>query len=284
MTKLADKVAVVTGAASGIGMGIAEAFVEQGAKVVIADVDTAGSNQLVEQLGSDNAIYIATDVTVEAEIKNCIDKAKKTYERLDIMVNNAGVSGTGTSIEDVTVEDFHFMMKADLLSVVLGMKHAVQSMKNQNGGSIINISSIQSRQAAGVLFYNIAKAAVNQATRFVAFEAGQHKIRVNAIEPGVTATPFHTSHWGLESNEEVFDRLKGHFAKLQAIPYGLGQEEIGKAAVFLAADDSRLMTGQVLTVDGGITLHPYPTDIDGYFAALDPSGALLEKSKKDGLL
>jgi NAD(P)-dependent dehydrogenase (short-subunit alcohol dehydrogenase family) len=254
MGKLDGKVAVITGGVSGIGKATARLFIEQGAHVVIADIEDDRGKQLVEELGA-NAIYLHTDVTQEPDVKAAIDLASEKFGRLDCMFNNAGIGGVLGPIEETPVEGFDMTIGVHLRGVFLGMKHAAPVMKRQGNGSIISTASVAGlRTGWAPHTYSAAKAAIIHLTRSVAMELGESGIRVNCICPGGIATPIFGRTFGLtlESAEEMAESLKTSFANLQPIKRAGLPEDIAQAALWLASDDSSFVNGHALVVDGGV--------------------------------
>jgi len=253
--KLDNKVAAVTGGASGIGKAIAELFVKEGARVVISDIDDELGQKLVKLLGED-ATYIHADVSLEDDVKGMIDRAVKAYGRLDCMVNNAGMGGVQGGIETVPVEDFDRSIAILLRGVFLGMKHATPVMKRQGGGNIINMASIAGLRGISQNHpYSAAKAAVIQITRTVAMELAPHKIRVNSICPGSIVSSIFGASKGMSSAESVktYENLSRLFEKAQPLLRAGVPEDIANAALWLASDDSSFVTGHALVVDGGMS-------------------------------
>jgi len=254
MSALAGKVAVITGAASGIGAGTARHFVEQGARVVVADVLDAEGRTLCEILG-EAAEYVHCDVTVEADVQAAIARATTRFGRLDCMFNNAGTGGVYGPITETPVEGFDRGMALLVRGVFLGMKHAAPVMIAQRSGSIISTASVAGLGVGyGPHVYSAAKAAVIHLTRSVASELGEHNVRVNCICPGGIATPIFARSIGLEQNEatrtvELMSTLLG---SAQPIPRAGLPLDIAKAAAWLASDDSTFVNGHALVVDGGM--------------------------------
>jgi NAD(P)-dependent dehydrogenase (short-subunit alcohol dehydrogenase family) len=254
--RLQGKVVIVTGATSGIGEGTARLFVGEGARVVLAGRSEAKGQALAAELG-EAATFCRTDVTNEADIVGMIGHAQTHFGRLDCLFNNAGASTSSFGVEGLTEDAVLYDLKLLIASVLLGVKHAVPLMRRQGSGCVINNASIAGFASGyGPVVYSGAKAAVLQITRSLAMELAKDNIRVNAISPGVIQTPIFGRVMGFEEErtqrtlDEVGSWL-GSFAPLQRAGTPV---EIGKAAVFLASDDSSYITGENLVVDGGMTV------------------------------
>jgi NAD(P)-dependent dehydrogenase (short-subunit alcohol dehydrogenase family) len=255
MGRIDNRVAVITGAASGIGKAIAELFVKEGYQVVISDIQDETGQKLADSLG-ENASFIHADVLLEDDVKGMVDFAVDNYGRLDCIVNNAGMGGVKGEIESVPVEGFDQTIGILLRGVFLGMKHAAPIMKKQGGGNIINISSVAGLRGVSQNHpYSAAKAAVLQLTRTVAMELAYYKIRVNSICPGSIVSSIFGAAKGLSSAEsaKTYENLKRLFEKGQPIRRAGLPEDIANAALWLASDDSSFVTGHALVVDGGIS-------------------------------
>jgi NAD(P)-dependent dehydrogenase (short-subunit alcohol dehydrogenase family) len=251
MGKLEGKVAVVTGAASGLGRASAIRFAREGAAVVAADLNSQGGELLVSEIAATGgrAVYQRTDVTSESDIKALIDRAEREYGRLDITYNNAGVIGAMGSIESATEADWDKTFAILTKAVFFGIKHSVRPMRAAGGGSIISTASIAGLSGSFRLHaYSAAKAAVINLTRTAALELGKDKIRVNCICPGVISTPL--VHGAIPGGKEALDPLLG---KAQAIQRAGQAEDIANMAMFLASDESSWVTGAAMVVDGGFT-------------------------------
>jgi NAD(P)-dependent dehydrogenase (short-subunit alcohol dehydrogenase family) len=249
--RLDGKVAVVTGGASGMGRATVLRFLDEGARVVVADLnETTGAEtlELARARGAgDRACFVRTDVSQEAQVEAMIACATAEYGRLDVVFNNAGIGGAIGSTLETEVEDWDFTFAVLVRGVFLGIKHGARAMVEQgSGGSIINTASVAGLSGgAGPVAYSAAKAAVINLSRATAVELAERKIRVNAICPGGILTPL--LHRG---NEEP---MKQRLEQLQPWP-AVGQgEHIAGAALFLASDESEFVTGQALVVDGGLT-------------------------------
>ena len=247
MSKLAGKVAVVTGASKGIGAAIAKSLAAEGASVVVNYASSkAGADTVVSAItaAGGKAVAIGGDVSKAAEAQSIIDAAIKTYGRLDILVNNSGVYEFAP-IEAVTEESFHRIFNINVLGLLLTTQAAVKHLGE--GGSIINIGSVVSRLAPPASsVYSGTKGAVDTITQVLAKELGPKKIRVNALNPGLVITE--GTHTAGVANS---DMEKGIVAQT---PLGrVGQpDDIARVSVFLASDDSQWVTGALLEVGGGV--------------------------------
>ena len=259
MTKRLDnKVALITGGTSGIGAETARLFIQEGAKVVISGRSEEKGQMLSEELG-ENSQYLLSDVTKEEDIENSIKETVNQFGKLDILFNNAG-GPVGAGIEKVTQKDIDYGVHLLLASVILGTKYAIEPMRKNGGGCIINNSSIAGiRYRQGDPLYAALKAGVTHYTRMSGVELGPDNIRVNSISPGAIATPI---FWGgsqrantlsSEENDKKLEKLKGNLAK--AVPLnrsGLALD-IAEAALYLASDAGSFVSCQDIVVDGGRT-------------------------------
>jgi NAD(P)-dependent dehydrogenase (short-subunit alcohol dehydrogenase family) len=248
--RLDGKVAIVTGGGSGIGRASALTFLREGARVVIGDLNEASLAEtvaLARAQGADRLAALRSDVSAERDVAALAALAVERFGGLDCLFNNAGVGGAFGPIGETTVEEWDFTFAVLVRGVFLGIKHGAARMKAQGrGGSIINTASIAGLGGgAGPHAYSAAKAAVANLSRSVSAELAAHRIRVNAIAPGMIKTPL-----AMGRREEAWDRLA---RQKQPWPdLGL-PEHIADTALFLASDDSRFITGQVIVVDGGLT-------------------------------
>jgi len=249
--RLENKVAVITGGASGMGLATVMRFLEEGARVVIADYNEATGTEAVtsaNQAGfTDLVSFIRTDVAVESDIEAMLQLALDSYGKLDIVFNNAGVGGAIGPLTETSTSDWDYTFDVLAKGVFLGIKHAARIMQaNKFAGSIINTASIAGLSGdGGPLVYSAAKAAVISMSKSAAVELARDRIRVNAICPGFIATPL------AEVGRAEQTRIS--FAKSQPWPdYGRG-EHIAGAALFLASDDAEFVTGESIVVDGGLT-------------------------------
>jgi NAD(P)-dependent dehydrogenase (short-subunit alcohol dehydrogenase family) len=249
MQRLSDKTAIITGGASGIGAASARLFVEEGARVLIADAQSERGEALAKELG-DAAAFHQVDVTREDDIRAVVGDAVERWGRLDCIFNNAGFGGALGSIETTTVEEFDITFDVLLKGVFLGIKHAAPVMRAQGGGSIISTASVAGlKTGESPHLYSVAKAAVIHLTRSVALELGEHGIRVNCICPGIVATPLAAGR--PNASPEALERLADGLAKTQAMGRVGQPEDIARAALWLASDDSEWVTGHAQVVDGG---------------------------------
>lgn len=254
--RMKDKVAVITGATSGIGEATARLFASEGGSVVLAGRSVDKGEQLAAEIGQ-GAVFQRTDVLQESDISALLDATLERFGRLDCLFNNAGAPTPG-NIETITEEEFDYGMKLLVGSVFFGIKHAARIMKSQGGGSIINNSSIAAhRLGQGNVLYASAKAAVSHITHFAGVELGPHGIRVNAISPGAIATPI---FWGgsatagrlsEEENRTKQEKLERNLARATPMPRSGLSDDIAAAALFLASDEGSFVNAHDLVVDGG---------------------------------
>jgi NAD(P)-dependent dehydrogenase (short-subunit alcohol dehydrogenase family) len=247
--RLRGKVAVVTGAAGGIGSAIARTFAAEGAKLVLADLDEGACKRLAESLTLEHDIRAARcDVSRSEDVKAVIDFAVAAFGRLDVLCNNAGVEGPQASTANYEEDAFDRVLAINLRGVFLGMKHGIPAMLKSGGGVVVNTASVAGMVGLpGVSGYGASKAGVLSLTRNAALEYAKRNIRVNAIAPGVIDTAM---------TQRLGARRTGLLEQLAAMaPMGrLGKpEDIASAAVFLASDEAAFITGAVLVVDGGLT-------------------------------
>src|SRR6202161_2397423 len=255
VNELLGKVAIVTGGASGIGAGIVEKFLSEGARVVIADVERERGEELAGKLGGD-VVFRSADVSNPEQIGALIAGGVETFGRLDVMVNNAGVSSRmHRSFLDDDLADFHRVMSVNVLGVMAGTRDAARQMATSGGGSIINMSSIGGIQAGGgVMTYRASKAAVIMFTKSAAIELAHYEIRVNAIAPGNIPTPL-VAKSATNMEPEKLERFEAKIRQTMRDDRPLKREgtpdDVAEAALYFATDRSRYVTGTVLPVDGG---------------------------------
>ena len=255
MNRLAGKVAIITGAASGIGRGAVELFVREGALVVAADIQDDKGRLLVDELGP-SVSYFRADVGEERAVEALVADTMKRHRRLDCLFNNAGIGGVSGPITETPFGEAEASFQVLFWSVVFGMKYAGRVMRDQKSGSIISTASVAGLGTGmGPHIYSAAKAAVIHLTRSVAKELGESNVRVNCICPGGIATPIFGKGAGLgtQAADQTIETVKGLLAHMQPIPRAGLPEDIAKAALFLASDDSTFVNGHTLVVDGGLT-------------------------------
>lgn len=259
MLPLEGKVALITGGTSGIGECTAEVFVAEGAKVVIAGRRKERGERIAQRL-REAASFIQTDVSVEADVKAMIDHTVNRFGRLDCLVNNAGRSSQFVTIPEVNLNEFDAVIAVHLRAVLAGMKYAAPVMAAQGSGSIITIASVNGfRAGIGGHYYSAAKAASIHLTRCAAMELGEKGIRVNTISPGMTATGAFGKYLGWPTDEaddhpeHAEAAIRAVVPRWQPLQSVARADDIAQAAVFLASDASRMITGHNLVVDGGIS-------------------------------
>ncbi len=240
-----DRVAVVTGGSNGLGRGIVEIFVEQGARVVIADIVEPDTD-----LG-DAVAFQRTDVADAGQIQAAIDAAVERFGALDVMVNNAGIGGSFKRFLDDDFADFDRVMAVNMFGVMVGSQRAARHMADHGGGAIVNITSIGGINAGpGVMAYRATKAAVIHVTRSLAVELAQHNIRVNCVAPAHIPTAINAN---LDQSAIV--------RAMQPLQRVGSPRDVGEAVCFLASDRAAQITGIVMPVDGGTTAGSPPRPI-----------------------
>ncbi len=253
MDRVKGKTALITGAASGLGEGCAILLAKEGASVVIADINETGGQKVVEKIKQDggNALFVKLDVSKEEDWESAIAKTVEEFQKLDVLVNNAGIQYV-KELEDTPLEDWRRLMSICLDGVFLGTKHAIRAMKESGGGSIINISSVVGIVGTvdSTSAYCAAKGGVRSFTKAAALECSKagrdYNIRVNSIHPGAMETP-------MISGMLVDDVIRKTVEK--AHPIGrLGEPiDIAYGVLYLASDESRMVTGAEMVIDGGWT-------------------------------
>ena len=244
MGRLTGKIAIITGAAQGMGEQHAKEFVGEGAKVILSDVNEAAGQALASSLGDDNAVFIRHDVANAADWEKVVREGEAKFGTVNVLVNNAGIIGPLNSTIDLTEEEFRFVCDVNQLSVFLGMKAVLPSMKQAGIGAIVNISSVAGMVAiygAPNCAYVASKFAVRGMTKQIAVEHGPDNIRCNSVHPGYIRTPMMAAATDEEGGEAV-----------SMIPLG-DPSEVSKLAIFLASDESSFITGMEYVIDGGMT-------------------------------
>ena len=248
MNELRDKVAVVTGGASGIGRAIVHQLVADGGRVVFGDIDEAGGARVAGEVagGPGQALFLRTDVSNEAEAQAMVALAVERFGRLDMAFNNAGIDGPAQPLCEQTGAMFQRLFEVNLLGVFFGMKHQIPVMVAQGGGAIVNTSSIAGlRGHPGISLYSATKHGVNGLTKSSAIEYGQHNVRINSVCPGGIRTPMLASY--LEHAPELRALIIDNNPMRR-----LGEtDEMARAAIWLASPAASYVNGQELAVDGG---------------------------------
>jgi NAD(P)-dependent dehydrogenase (short-subunit alcohol dehydrogenase family) len=252
--RLAGRVALITGAASGIGAATVRRFVAEGAQVVVADVQVGRGEALAGELGPATR-FARTDVTVEADVAAAVEAAVSSFGRLDVVFNNAGILGALGPIASIGVDEYSFTMGVNVLGAFLGMKHGARVMREQGSGVILSTTSPAAVAGGlGPHVYSAAKAAIIGLTQSVAAELRPHGIRVNAIMPGATVTAMTADI--LSGDPDAITEAHETLARDALTPRPGLPADIAAAAVYLASDDAAFVTGEVLRVDGGLTTAP----------------------------
>lgn len=250
MAQLSNKIAIVTGAGSGFGEGIARAFVAEGAKVILTDINTAAVERVTEELG-ENGIAYTCDVANKAQVQALIDQCVATWGVPDIVVNNAGIAQDNQPVTETDEATYDRLFAVNVKSVYNMTVAVVPLMKARQSGVILNIGSTAGiRPRPGLTWYNATKAAVNNISKTMAVELGPDNIRVNAICPVIGETGLTSQFMGMPDTPE--NRAKF----VATIPLGRFStpRDIANAAVFLASDAAEFLTGMEFTVDGGRTV------------------------------
>lgn len=256
--RLQGKVAVITGACSGIGLATLELFVAEGAQVVAADVQE-GIGRELEKKFAGAVKFVVCDVTQPAQIKAAIETAARHFGGLDILFNNAGRGGTSAGVENFDADGWDQTHALLLRAVAAGTSYAVPHMKQRGGGAIINTSSISALQTGyAPIAYSVAKAGVLHYTRMAAQELSQHKIRINAVVPGFIATSIFGQGMGMDAQEarEFAQTIAARSGNANPIGRSGLPQDIAEAVLFFASDAATFVTGTHLTVDGGLTMGP----------------------------
>ena len=242
--RLKNKVAIITGSASGFGKGIAKKFTEEGAKLILVDINSNLLKKVSKSLNQDNFV---ADVSKDSNFKSLLKYSYKKYKTIDIIVNNAGITHKPKSMETVTNNEFDKVFKVNAKSVYLSAKYFLPRMKKLKKGVILNVASTAGLSPRPRLnWYNASKGWMITATKAMAIELAPHNIRVNAIAPVAGVTPLLKSFMGGDTPEKKK-------AFLSTIPIGRFStpQDMGNAACFLCSDEASMITGSILEVDGG---------------------------------
>jgi NAD(P)-dependent dehydrogenase (short-subunit alcohol dehydrogenase family) len=251
--RLEGQVAVITGAASGIGRASAQRFVEEGARVVVADLQVEAGQETAAALG-DDARFIATDVTDEDQVAAAVALAMSTWDRLDCMFNNAGIIGAVGPLVDTTAEAWHRTLDVLLTSAFYGIKHAARAMMPARSGVILSTSSVAGVIAGlGPHAYTVAKTGIVALTRSAACELAPFGIRANAIAPGTIPSAMTAA--AITGDPTQLDVAAEHARTSNALGVAADPVDIANAALYLASDEARLVTGHLLVVDAGRSIN-----------------------------
>jgi NAD(P)-dependent dehydrogenase (short-subunit alcohol dehydrogenase family) len=253
--RLKNKVALITGGSSGLGLATVKRFLAEGAKIVIADIQDSREPDFIAKAGND-IHFVRCDVTKESDMENAVAAAVQTFGGLDILFNNAGGGGDLSPLRTISAEGFTRTMTFLATSVAMGMKYAAPAMKARGGGSIINVASTAALEAGwGPIAYSAGKAAVIQLTVIGAAELACDKIRVNTVTPGLIMTPLAYRPSGNSEEDKMrLARVSAAAADLQPIRRAGQPDDIANAVLFLASDESTFITGTNTIVDGGMTV------------------------------
>ena len=244
MPKLQGKSCIVTGASSGIGRAIARGFAAEGASLVLADCSEGPLRAVAAELG---AVAVSTDVSQPAEVQRLVERALQAFGRLDVLVNNAGIEGEQAPTADCSLENFDRVLAVNLKGTFLGMKFAIPAMLKAGGGSIVNVASVAALVGfANIPAYCASKGGVLQLTRTAALEYATRNVRVNAVCPGVIATPMVERFIGSDPAR------RAAFEALEPVRRFGTPEEIAQLVLFLASADASFCTGAPFIADGGL--------------------------------
>lgn len=246
-----NKVAIVTGGASGFGRGIVESYIKEGAKVLIADIDIESSDELAGKLGN-NAMALKVDVTKTLDIEKMVKEAVLKFSKIDILVQNAAIGMKPRMLKDSSEELFDKLFDTNVKSIFLGAKNIIpQFISQKTGGNIINVVSTAAiRPRPGLALYNATKGALVPLTKALALEVAEHKIRVNGICPVAGETPMLKDFLGDKDPQNAYKVFKS------TVPLGRLAEpkDVANACLFLSSEESNFITGVMLEVDGGRTI------------------------------
>ncbi|WP_439273598.1 glucose 1-dehydrogenase [Pseudochrobactrum sp. HB0163] len=249
MARLKDKIAIVTGAGSGFGAAIARRFAQEGAKVVVADINSKRANDVASAIGQ-HAVALAADVSRKDDMERLVGSTLQHFGRLDIMVNNAGFAYKSMPLTDVPEDSFDLINAVNMKALYFSSLAVVPVMRKSGGGSIINMASISAKHPRkGLTWFNASKGWVLSATKSMALELAEHKIRVNAICPVESETETLKIVLGLDT-QEAREEIRS------SIPLGRlsSPEDVANAALWLAGDEAAFVTGTSVDIDGGYSI------------------------------
>lgn len=240
MGRLNNKIAIITGGASGIGKMMTRRFQQEGATVIVADINEEALKKVSEQ---ENTHGMKLDVASENSWKTLLEKVMEQFGKIDILVNNAGITSE-KPVAEIDYEDWEKLSKVNGFGAFLGLKHTIPYMEKQGAGSVVNLSSVTAQVGMGLNAYSASKGSVRAISKAAATQYGKNGVRVNAVFPGVIETPMSK---GLESSSEALQRINAMTPLSR-----LGKpEEVANAILFLASDEASFITGAELTIDGG---------------------------------
>jgi 3-hydroxybutyrate dehydrogenase len=253
MTLLQDRVAVVTGGSAGIGRAIVEAYLAEGARVVIGSRNPDTGEKVLAELGAgDRVRFVATDVTRRDDVDRLVDAAHEWAGRLDVTVLNAGGVGKSSHIAEMSDEEWQFELDMNLTHTFRGIRRSLQHMLPQGSGRILCMSSVEGKRGRpGIAGYAANKAAINTLVKAVAHEVGQQGITVNAICPGLVLTDLVADRGGAGQGMSGVDEVIASYTREAATKRTVSRDEVAATAVFLASDAASGITGQAVSVDGG---------------------------------
>ncbi len=251
---------VLTGGASGIGRATVEAFIAEGALVMMGDINAeAGAAMAAEARFDQRLFFQKTDVIEEGDIRGLLDNAAQQFGGIDILFNNAGAGGPRKRIDEISVDEWDFVQNLLLRSVMLGIRHVVPHMRAEGGGAIVNTASIAGHQAGwGPIAYSVAKCGVRHLSRLAAAELAVHNIRVNSISPGLIVTNIFADAFrdNKEEASVVDQAIRTMAPAAQPVARAGSPEDIAQTVLHLAADSGGFITGTDILVDGGMTVGP----------------------------
>lgn len=254
MNRLTDKVALITGGALGIGKATCELLAAEGAKVAITDIRDEDGKKLTAEINNSGgeAKYWNLDVSNEEDVKKVFSEVKTEFGKIDVLVNNAGISGVNKPTHEITEEEWDKLMNINVKGVFFCTKHVIPAMKENGGGSIINLSSIYGIIGAGdIPPYHASKGAVRLMTKNDALIYAKNNIRVNSVHPGFIWTPL-VEEMGKKSEEGV-EKFRKNLDSLHPIGHVGEPDDIAYGIVYLASDEAKFLTGSELVIDGGYT-------------------------------
>ncbi|MGH7385399.1 MAG: SDR family NAD(P)-dependent oxidoreductase [Candidatus Rokuibacteriota bacterium] len=255
--KLADRIAIVTGAAKGMGADICRTLAREGAHLALAAREVAPLEELAKEVEAPGrrALVVPTDVTDERAVERLVARTKETYGRIDILVNAAGVTGPiETPVQEITADDFRAVLEANVVGTFLPTKHVLPTMIAQKYGKIVNISGTSGLRGYKYrAAYSSSKWALRGLTRTVALEVGPHNVNVNALHPGIVAGPRMAKLCREKARKRGWtpEQVYAEYESEMALRRVTVSQDIADAVLFLVSDESRNMTGQSVTVDGG---------------------------------